>query len=74
MMEVRPFPWAEMMSFGLGRLKLSPGDFWSLTLPELNAALRAYGYRQEQTVGRAWLNEAMRENPDSLPDLHKIKQ
>ncbi|HHK75248.1 MAG TPA: phage tail assembly chaperone [Rhizobiales bacterium] len=32
------FPWAELMSLGLGRLRLAPEAFWSMTPRELNAA------------------------------------
>jgi len=33
------FPWARLMHLGLGQMGLSPRDFWSMTLKELNAAL-----------------------------------
>lgn len=33
-------PWAEIMAFGFGILRLSPDAFWNLTIPELKAALR----------------------------------
>lgn len=31
------FPWASVLCFGLGHLRLSPEVFWRLSLPELNA-------------------------------------
>jgi uncharacterized phage protein (TIGR02216 family) len=33
------FPWASVIRFGLGRLRLSPGAFWALSLPELVALI-----------------------------------
>ncbi len=35
-----PFPWADAMAAGLGTLRLSPRDFWSMTPRELSLALR----------------------------------
>ena len=35
---MRGFPWREAMGFGLGVLRLSPRDFWSMTPRELRAA------------------------------------
>lgn len=35
----RAFPWRVVIGFGLAELGLSPLAFWSLTLPELAAAL-----------------------------------
>jgi len=37
------FPWARLMQLGLAELRLAPRDFWSMTLKELNAALRQAG-------------------------------
>ena len=34
----RPFPWAEVMSIGLGRLRLAPSVFWSMTPREFERA------------------------------------
>lgn len=33
-------PWAEMMAFGLGVLRLGPATFWGMTIPEFKAAAR----------------------------------
>lgn len=33
-------PWQDLMEFGLGELMLSPGQFWAMSLREINAALR----------------------------------
>jgi uncharacterized phage protein (TIGR02216 family) len=35
------FPWASVIRFGLGHLRLPPGVFWQLSLPELTALLGA---------------------------------
>lgn len=32
------FPWAAVMHFGLGALRLSPRDFWAMTPREVAAA------------------------------------
>lgn len=41
-MSGKPFPWDEVMAFGLGRLKLSSKAFWAMTPRELVAAMSAY--------------------------------
>jgi uncharacterized phage protein (TIGR02216 family) len=33
------FPWASVLRFGLGHLRLTPDAFWRLSLPELHALL-----------------------------------
>lgn len=33
-------PWVELMAIGLGGLRLTPDAFWSLSIPELKAAIR----------------------------------
>lgn len=37
--ERAPFPWASVIRFGLGRLRLAPETFWALSLPELIALI-----------------------------------
>ena len=39
------FPWAELMNLGLGRLRLAPDAFWSMTPRELHAAARGIAGR-----------------------------
>lgn len=39
---LEPFPWAAVMAFGFGHLRLSPQAFWSMSLPEIAAAMRAH--------------------------------
>lgn len=34
-----PFPWKAVMAAGLGRMRLAPKDFWSMTPRELAAVL-----------------------------------
>jgi uncharacterized phage protein (TIGR02216 family) len=36
---MRSLPWEALMQAGLGRLRLTPDDFWALTPRELQAAL-----------------------------------
>ncbi|MCF6303512.1 MAG: phage tail assembly chaperone [Devosiaceae bacterium] len=38
---MKPFPWDNVMKFGLGTLGLAPGDFWTMTPRELSAAYDA---------------------------------
>jgi uncharacterized phage protein (TIGR02216 family) len=35
-----PLPWRALLHFGFRHLKLSPQEFWSMTLHELSAALQ----------------------------------
>lgn len=54
------FPWARAMQIGMGLLRLSPRDFWAMTLPELNAAAIGAGLAQgPDTMTRQTL-EALR--------------
>ncbi len=51
------------MHFGLGQLRLSPQDFWQLSLPEIRAINRTMrGGRQAPS--RAILNSLMQAFPD----------
>ncbi len=58
------FPWPQVMSFGLGRLQMAPKDFWAMSLPELNAALRVYYPDTNHAPSRRDLNELMQNHPD----------
>lgn len=66
-----PFPWDAALAFGLGRLRLSPDAFWSMTPRELAAAagLLLPGRGELQ---RADLEALMRAFPDRADgfDLH----
>jgi uncharacterized phage protein (TIGR02216 family) len=55
------FPWAQVMHAGLGRLKLSPKDFWAMTPKELAAALPPPGVA---ALTRTDLMQMMKEHPD----------
>lgn len=59
-------PWPELMAFGLGHLRLSSKEFWSLSLRELDAAIegRLGKNKTYASVTRNQLLELMREHPD----------
>jgi uncharacterized phage protein (TIGR02216 family) len=60
-----PFPWEDAMRAGLGQLRLAPQDFWAMTLPELNAALRGTGPAgPAEALPRAALDALMALYPD----------
>jgi uncharacterized phage protein (TIGR02216 family) len=54
------------MAVGLGRLRLRPADFWSMTPVELAAALRGLipPAPMGEPLSRATLAELMRRHPD----------
>tara|TARA_R110002110_G_scaffold24174_8_gene90978 strand:+ start:2805 stop:2990 length:186 start_codon:yes stop_codon:yes gene_type:complete len=58
------FPWVRAMELGLGHLRLAPRDFWSMTLPELAAALGGAG-RSAGAISRAGLNALTNLYPDA---------
>lgn len=63
-----PFPWADVMGFGLGVLRLSPSDFWAMTPRELDAALLAVlGASSPAAPARSVLDLLMQRYPDSGP-------
>lgn len=64
----QPFPWDAVMAFGLGTLKLSPKDFWGLSVRELQAAMTPYQENETKTISRQWLDSAMGRFPDSSDD------
>lgn len=57
-------PWGDWLAFGLGRLRLSPEAFWSLTLPELRAAAEGVFGPAIAPPSRAALTALMRRFPD----------
>lgn len=59
------FPWASVIRFGLGRLRLNPDAFWALSLPEL-AALAGGGEAPAHTT-RHRLAALMARFPDGRP-------
>lgn len=54
------------MAFGLGRLRLAPCEFWSLSLPELAAAMQPAVPATANAVTRNWLSQTMQQFPDRL--------
>jgi uncharacterized phage protein (TIGR02216 family) len=52
------------MRFGLGVLRLSPNDFWAMSLPELHAAMLAHSTAQGDAPDRAALERLLRQFPD----------
>ena len=67
------FPWASVLRFGLGHLRLTPDAFWRLSLPELRALLGTS--EMPATSTRQELEELMALFPDSIgkPDISTSK-
>ena len=59
-----PFPWPEVMRFGFGILKLPPAAFWSMTIRELQHAMRAHGPAAGQPMSRTEFEHLARSYPD----------
>lgn len=62
----------EAMQIGLGRLKLSPKDFWAMTPREFSAALRGAFPASEAGLSRGELEKLMTQFPDG--DASKIER
>lgn len=60
----RPFPWAEVLHFGLGLLRLGPEQFWRMTPREVLAL--AGGLRTREAPDREILKTLMRRWPDEV--------
>ena len=54
------FPWDAAMRLGLGRLRLSPREFWAMTLRELAAAAGP----MQAPMSRGELERMMAKYPD----------
>lgn len=66
--EPKPFPWSDVMCFGLGVLRLPPADFWAMTPREVAAAMDVYGdasHRPPTPAAFAALADAFPDMPDS---------
>lgn len=64
--EAVPFPWREVMAFGLGRLGWPPAVFWAATPREIGAALRAHQPADSAAAPqRAGLRALMAAYPDA---------
>ena len=59
-----PFPWKLAIGFGLGILRLSPEQFWSMTPRELSCAIEAVTGRRTTPVDRPTLIELKKDYPD----------
>jgi uncharacterized phage protein (TIGR02216 family) len=62
---MQPFPWKQAIGFGLGVLRLSPQQFWSMTPRELACAIEAVTGRGAP-IERNMLEELMQRYPDDL--------
>ncbi|MGB5084840.1 MAG: rcc01693 family protein [Methylocystis silviterrae] len=60
-----PFPFARAMAFGLGVLRLTSHDFWSMTPRELFCAAEGVYGIAPSAPSRAALEVMMRQFPDS---------
>ncbi|MEW6451157.1 MAG: rcc01693 family protein [Pseudomonadota bacterium] len=59
-----PFPWRDAIGFGLGVLRLSPRDFWSMTPRELACAIEAVTGHTGAPFARVAFDNLMRRFPD----------
>ena len=61
-----PFPWKPAIGIGLGVLRLSPQQFWSMTPRELACAIEAVTGRAA-TLDRSTFAQLMTRYPDDIP-------
>lgn len=62
---IEPFPWRQVMAFGLGRLRWPPEAFWAATPLEVLAASEAFLPRQGvEAPSRSVLAALMQAHPD----------
>jgi uncharacterized phage protein (TIGR02216 family) len=61
---VKPFPWRQVIGFGLGVLRLSSDAFWRMTPRELGHAIAAIYGPVAVPIERADLEVLMRAFPD----------
>jgi uncharacterized phage protein (TIGR02216 family) len=66
MAEVKPFPWVQAMQFAFGILHLSPRAFWSMTMHELNCAMRIHSANGSRLMRRDELDQLMQKHPDKI--------
>jgi len=60
----RKTDWGAMMRTGLGRMRMAPETFWSMTPREFAAAVEGAEGRQAAPMGRGRLLELMAAYPD----------
>lgn len=65
-----PLPWAQMMAFGFGKLKLSPAQFWSMSLPEMASAMRWYAGDAAAPMTQETLQSLLTQFPDTEDLAH----
>jgi uncharacterized phage protein (TIGR02216 family) len=63
---VTPFPWKQAIGIGLGVLRLSPQQFWSMTPRELAYAIEAVT-GLSAPLNRGALAQLMTRYPDDVP-------
>jgi uncharacterized phage protein (TIGR02216 family) len=61
----KPFPWDEVIGFGLGTLRLAPDVFWRMTVRELGHALKAVRGQHAAPLARSDLAALMARFPDA---------
>jgi uncharacterized phage protein (TIGR02216 family) len=68
--------WAALMRLGLGRLRLAPKTFWSMTPREFAAAVEGAGLTRGPAgaLPRERLDALMRAHPDRRPDRAAEKE
>lgn len=60
-----PFPWREVMAFGLGHLRWPPDVFWTASPREIIAASEAFRAAPAgEAPARGVLDALMRDHPD----------
>jgi uncharacterized phage protein (TIGR02216 family) len=59
------FPWAELMHKGIGRLQLSPQEFWRSTPREIAAAFGSASQPANAEMLRQKLDEMGEQYPDT---------
>ena len=57
-------PWRDLMRFGFGTLRLSPSEFWALTVPEITAAIEAH-FPKADAPARADFQSLLHRFPDA---------
>jgi len=59
------------MSFGLGKLRLTPTDFWQMTLSEMNSAIDGFVGTAAfaSSPSRQVIENLMSQHPDNCPDI-----
>ncbi|MEW7007763.1 phage tail assembly chaperone [Lentilitoribacter sp. EG35] len=64
---MEPFPWEFLLGFLFSQMRLSPSEFWSLTLPEVSIILAFQSQKLPQRlspIGRDSLSNLMQKFPD----------